>query len=129
MRRRSDGTIGEHQARLSLGRRAAPTPDLANLDGGHLGCVDVAAHPEGDSAWGCRQMLGNVWEWTVEPVPAFPGFAPDAYKEYSEPAFGTRKVLRGGAWMTRSRHGRQRLSQLLRPGAPRRFAGFRTVAL
>jgi iron(II)-dependent oxidoreductase len=21
--------------------------------------------PDGDSAWGVRQMLGNVWEWTA----------------------------------------------------------------
>ncbi|MFL5277902.1 MAG: formylglycine-generating enzyme family protein, partial [Myxococcales bacterium] len=36
----------------------------ANLDARAGGTVPVAAHPEGDSAYGCRQMIGNVWEWT-----------------------------------------------------------------
>src|SRR5262249_31326956 len=38
-----------------------PEPQRANLNGDALGCVDVAALPAGDSAFGCRQMLGNVW--------------------------------------------------------------------
>ena len=32
------------------------TPAHANLDGYALGCVDVAAHPAGDNAWGVRQL-------------------------------------------------------------------------
>jgi len=75
----------------------------ANLDGRGLGCVDVAAFADGDSAWGCRQMMGNVWEWTNSMFAPYPGFVADAYREYSEPVFYTRKVLRGGGWATRSR--------------------------
>ena len=41
---------------------APPDPRRANLDGWSLGCSDVGALPAGDSAFGCRQMLGNVWE-------------------------------------------------------------------
>ena len=56
-------------------------------------------------------------------------FAPDDYKEYSQPLFGSTKVLRGGAWPTRSRM----ISPTYRNyfGADRRdvFAGFRTCAL
>lgn len=43
---------------------AAPGPERANLDGGALGTIDVGALPAGDSAFGCRQMVGNAWEWT-----------------------------------------------------------------
>ena len=87
-----------------------PTPARANLDGRALGPVDVAALAEGDSAFGCRQMLGNVWEWTANTFDAFPGFSADAYKEYSTMLFGDTKVLRGGAWTTRARmmHGTYR---------------------
>ena len=46
-------------------------------------------------------MLGNVWEWTASAFDPFPDFSSDAYEDYSAQWFGTRKVLRGGAWATR----------------------------
>ena len=100
----------------------------ANLEGRALGCIDVAALPEGDSAFGCRQMLGNVWEWTATTFGPFPGFAPDAYKEYSEPVFHTTKVLRGGAWATRGRMLTGRYRNFFTPDRRDVMAGFRTCA-
>lgn len=98
----------------------------ANLDGRALGPVDVVAFGQGDSAFGCRQMLGNVWEWTADTFNPYPGFKADAYQEYSQMLFGETKVLRGGAWTTRGRmiHGTYRNYF----EADRRdvFAGFRT---
>jgi iron(II)-dependent oxidoreductase len=108
---------------------AAPTSGHANLDGFTLGCADVADYPAGDSAWGCRQMLGNVWEWTADVFGPFPGFAPDDYKEYSEPLFGTTRVLRGGAWMTRRRMITSTYRNYFGPERRDVFAGFRTCAL
>lgn len=105
-----------------------PTPRHANLDGRALGCVDVAACPAGDSAWGCRQMIGNVWEWTASAFQPFPGFSADIYKDYSEPWFGTRKVLRGGAWATRSRMINTAYRNFFTPDRRDIFAGFRTAA-
>jgi iron(II)-dependent oxidoreductase len=107
----------------------APSSAHANLDGFALGCVDVAAHPEGDCAFGLRQLLGNVWEWTQDTFAPFPGFSPDAYKEYSEPLFGKTKVLRGGAWTTRSRMIRSAYRNYFEPERRDIFAGFRTCAV
>jgi len=107
-----------------------PTVDRANLDGSLLGCVDVAACPEGDSAFGCRQMLGNVWEWTETSFYPFPGFVVDyPYKEYSAPWFGYRKVLKGGSWATRSRLACNKYRNFFPPDRNDVFAGFRTCAL
>jgi len=100
----------------------------ANLDGRGLGCVDVAAFADGDSAWGCRQMLGNVWEWTNSTFEPYPGFVADAYREYSEPVFYTRKVLRGGAWATRTRMVNNMYRNFFTHERQDVLAGFRTCA-
>ncbi|UYG07097.1 selenoneine synthase SenA [Halomonas sp. M4R1S46] len=108
---------------------APPDGRLANLDGWQLGCLDVAALPEGDSAFGCRQMLGNVWEWTASPFGPFPGFEPDLYRDYSAPWFAEgRRVLRGGAWATRSRLIHNGYRNFFTPDRQDVLAGFRTCA-
>ena len=107
---------------------AAPTPALANLDGRALGTIDVGALSEGDSAFGCRQMIGNVWEWTDTTFGPYPGFTPDMYQDYSQPLFGDTKVLRGGAWTTRGRMIRNTWRTYYGPHRNDVFAGFRTCA-
>jgi iron(II)-dependent oxidoreductase len=101
----------------------------ANLDGSHTGLVDVAAYPEGDSAFGCRQMIGNVWEWTTSDFVPFPGFSVDPYEDYSKPWFGTRKVLRGGAWATRGRIISNTYRNFFTPDRRDTICGFRTCAI
>lgn len=108
---------------------APPDPSRANLDGNALGTIDVAALPAGDSAFGCRQMLGNVWEWTDTVFEPYPGFAPDMYRDYSMPLFGQTRVLRGGGWATRSRLIRNTWRNYYGPDRNDVFAGFRTCAL
>jgi iron(II)-dependent oxidoreductase len=106
----------------------APSPARANLEGHRVGCLDVAACPEGDSPGGCRQMIGNVWDWTADAFLPYPGFVRDPYKEYSEPWFGTHKVLRGGCWATRGRLLRTTWRNFYRPERRDVWAGFRTCA-
>jgi iron(II)-dependent oxidoreductase len=126
---------GPSRQQLALGKRrfpwgdSPPGPQQANLDWAAMGCVDVAALAEGDSAFGCRQMIGNVWEWTASDFGPYPGFMVDPYKEYSEPWFGMRKVLRGGCWATRARLLRNTWRNFFRPERRDVFAGFRTCAL
>lgn len=123
-----DGSPSNRKRRYPWGDQA-PTPDRANLDGCLLGTADVAAFPKGDSGWGCRQMLGNVWEWTSSPFEPYPGFSSDAYEDYSAPWFGSRKVLRGGAWATRGRMISNMYRNFFTPDRRDVLAGFRTCAI
>ena len=106
-----------------------PTEKHVNMNSRAMRSIDVGALPDGDSAFGCRQMLGNVWEWTADTFNPYPGFVADMYQDYSQPLFGQTKVLRGGAWPTRSRMIRNTWRNYY--GADRNdvFAGFRTCAL
>jgi len=78
---------------------APPTDDLANLGGNGLRPAPVGAYPDGASAYGAEQMIGDVWEWTSSDFAPWPGFSPMIYRDYSQPFFGgDYKVLRGGSW-------------------------------
>ena len=125
----SDGTgITSSKHRYPWGD-APPTPERANLDSRFLGCVDVGAFPAGDSAFGCRQMAGNIWEWTESAFYPFPGYLVDyPYREYSAPWFGYRKVLKGGAWATRARLAYNTYRNFFPPARNDVLAGFRTCA-
>ena len=122
------GGLAPEKRRYPWGE-ARPAAHLANLDGHRLGTIAVGALPDGDSAFGCRQMIGNAWEWTGNTFGPYPGFTPDMYEDYSQPLFGHTRVLRGGAWTTRGRMIRNTWRTYY--GAERNdvFAGFRTCAL
>ena len=106
-----------------------PSASLANLDGRGTGAIDVGALAAGDSAFGCRQMWGNVWEWTATPFHPYPGFVADPYEEYSAPWFGTHRVLRGGCHATRARLLRNSWRNFFTPDRRDVWAGFRTCAV
>ena len=120
--------LAEHKRRYPWGDDS-PTLEHANLDWRALGCVPVDALAAGDSAFGCRQMIGNVWEWTASDFQPYPGFVAGPYKEYSEPWFGNHKVLRGGCWVTRSRLIHNSYRNFYTPERRDVWAGFRTCAL
>jgi gamma-glutamyl hercynylcysteine S-oxide synthase len=101
----------------------------ANLNWQSMGPVDATSLPEGDSVFGCRQMIGNVWEWTSSDFLPYPGFVAGPYKEYSEPWFGDHKVLRGGCWTTRSRLIHNAYRNFYKPDRRDVWGGFRTCAL
>jgi iron(II)-dependent oxidoreductase len=107
---------------------ASPRPEHANLEFASHGPLDVAACAAGDSAFGCRQMIGNVWEWTASDFVPFAGFSADPYEDYSQPWFNTRKVLRGGSWASSSRIARPGYRNFFTPERNDVIAGFRTCA-
>jgi len=84
---------------------------------------------EAVAEFGLRQMIGNVWEWTASTFLPYPGFLRDPYQEYSEPWFGTHKVLRGGSFATPPRVVHGTFRNFYTPERADIFAGFRTCAL
>ena len=69
-------------------------------------------------------MIGNVWEWTADAFHPYPGFVRDPYKEYSEPWFGDRKVLRRRLLGHPLPSDTQHVAELLHTGAAGRPGGF-----
>jgi iron(II)-dependent oxidoreductase len=123
-----DRSLRQHKRRYPWGDDSS-TVERANLDWRAMGCIPVDALPGGDSAFGCRQMIGNVWEWTSSDFKPYPGFVAGPYREYSAPWFGDHKVLRGGCWMTRSRLIHSSYRNFYTPDRRDVWAGFRTCAL
>ena len=72
---------------------------------------------------------GEVWEWTGTTFGGYPGFTADPYRDYSEPWFGTHKVLRGASFATRARMHNAKYRNFYLPHRDDIFAGFRSCAL
>ncbi|MHB1844061.1 MAG: selenoneine synthase SenA [Deltaproteobacteria bacterium] len=121
------GGLGASRRRFPWGD-APPSPATASLDGALSGPRSVHDLGAGDSGWGCRQLLGNAWEWTSSEFAPYPGFSADPYEDYSRPWFGSHKVLRGGSWTTRSRLIRPEYRNFYTPERRDVIAGFRTCA-
>ncbi|NUP74731.1 MAG: ergothioneine biosynthesis protein EgtB [Sinomonas sp.] len=105
-----------------------PTPTRANLGGGALRPAPAGSYPEGASALGVRQLIGDVWEWTSSDFQPYPGFRAFPYREYSEVFFGhDYKVLRGGSWAADEVACRGTFRNWDYPIRRQIFAGFRTA--
>ena len=106
-----------------------PTAARAHADFHGFDPVDVGATPEGDSAFGVAQMVGNGWEWTATPFGPFPGFAAhQTYPEYSADFFDSRHyVLKGGSPRTAAALLRRSFRNWFRPDYPYVYAAFRCV--
>ncbi|HEX4775717.1 MAG TPA: ergothioneine biosynthesis protein EgtB [Acidimicrobiia bacterium] len=104
----------------------APTPARANLGQQRFRPAAVGSHTGGASAYGCEQMVGDVWEWTSSDFAPHPGFTSFPYREYSEVFFGDGyKVLRGGSWATHPSAVRTTFRNWDHPIRRQIFAGFR----
>ncbi|MDQ3895067.1 MAG: ergothioneine biosynthesis protein EgtB [Actinomycetota bacterium] len=105
----------------------APPRDEANLSESRVfRPAPVGAYPNGASAAGAEQLIGDVWEWTSSNFAAYPGFTAFPYREYSEVFFGRDyKVLRGGSWATHPSAIRTTFRNWDFPIRRQIFAGFR----
>ncbi len=101
-------------------------PRHGNLDHLAFMAAEIGAYPEGVSAVGCHQMIGDVWEWTSSDFAPYPGFEAFPYDEYSKVFFGPDyKVLRGGSWATRPGAIRNSFRNWDYPIRRQIFSGFR----
>ena len=86
-----------------------------------------------EAEWECAALgspgfrWGRVWEWTASPFQPYPGFAPHPYRDYSQPWFGTRRVLRGACVATAPALAHARYRNFFEPHRRDILAGFRSV--
>jgi len=83
----------------------------------------IAASTQGGFVW------GQVWEWTASPFAPFAGFTPHPYRDYSQPWFDGRPVLKGASTATAARMVHRQYRNYFTPERNDIFAGFRSVAI
>ncbi len=90
----------------------------------------VDAHPDGASAFGVFDLLGNGWEWTSTHFGPLRGFEPfPFYKGYSANFFdGQHFVIKGGSHRTDACMLRRSYRNWFQPHYPYIYATFRCVA-
>jgi ergothioneine biosynthesis protein EgtB len=104
---------------------STPTADKGNLfENGLWAVAPIGAFPQGKSAHGCQQMIGDVWEWTTSDYVPYPGFKSD-FDEYNDKWFVSQKVLRGGSFATPQIHIRSTYRNFFYPHERWMIAGFR----
>ena len=82
----------------------SPDVSKANLfENGHWSVAPIGAFPQGATANGCHQMIGDVWQWTTSDYVPYPGFKSE-FDEYNDKWFVNQKVLRGGSFATPQLH-------------------------
>jgi len=108
---------------------AAPDSRFGNFDLARWDPTPVNAFPDGDSAFGVGDLMGNGWEWTSTPFASFPGFEPfPFYRGYSADFFdGKHFVMKGGSARTASCMLRRSFRNWFQSHYQYAYAGFRCV--
>jgi len=107
-----------------------PTEGHGNFGYRHWAPTPVGTHPEGASAWGVQDLIGDGWEWTNTVFGGLPGFTPyiPGYAGYSADFFdGKHYVLKGGSWATADDLVRASFRNWFQAHYPYVFATFRCV--
>ena len=133
--RREDGAW--RQRRFARWVPLAPQEPAVNLswDEARAWCGWAGRRLPSEAEWACAaaqgllEGRGLVWEWTASAFEPYPGFVADPYRDYSQPWFGSHKVLRGGSFSTPSRVARHGFRNFYTPDRSDIFAGFRSCAL
>ncbi len=119
----------EGQARVYPWGNEAPSARFGNFDFYSWDPAPVSAFPEGSSAFGVDDMLGNGWEWTSTVFCAFRGFEPfPFYRGYSSDFFdGKHFVMKGGSARTAACMLRPTFRNWFQAHYQNVYAGFRCV--
>ena len=109
---------------------AAPDSNLGNFDFASWDPAAVNAFPQGQSAFGVCDMLGNGWEWTSTVFASFAGFKPfPFYPGYSADFFdGKHFVMKGGSARTAACMLRPTFRNWFQPHYQFVYAGFRCAS-
>jgi hypothetical protein len=86
--------------------------------------VSTGSRLEGASWVGALDMSGNVWEWTSTIYRDYP-YNPDDGRENDSDDSSTRRVLRGGSWISRENDLRAATRNKAAPGESDYDVGFR----
>jgi gamma-glutamyl hercynylcysteine S-oxide synthase len=108
---------------------AVPGNAFGNFDFAHWNPTPVNAFPQGESAFGVADLMGNGWEWTATQFAPLPGFnAFPFYPGYSADFFdGKHFVMKGGSPRTAACMLRRSFRNWFQPHYQYVYAGFRCV--
>jgi iron(II)-dependent oxidoreductase len=106
-----------------------PGPQHGNFDFRWWTPAPVGSFPEGNSAFGIFDLMGNGWEWTSTPFAPFPGFEPfPFYPGYSADFFdGMHFVMKGASPRTAAALLRPSFRNWFQPLYPNIYATFRCI--
>jgi gamma-glutamyl hercynylcysteine S-oxide synthase len=104
-------------------------PKHGNFHHQRWDAAPVDAHPDGASAFGVEDLMGNGWEWTSTPFRPLPGFEPFSfYPGYSADFFDSKHyVMKGGSPRTDACMLRRSFRNWFQPHYPYVYGSFRCV--
>lgn len=76
------------------------------------------------NAWGLYDMHGNVWEWCLDWYGTYPGTVTDPVGAGN----GSKRVHRGGSWLSSARHCRSAIRHDYGPVSRRSYIGLRVCS-
>lgn len=119
----------DEQRSYPWGEEAPSSSKHGNFDFAHYDPSPIGAYPEGASAFGVYELVGNGWEWTRSVFAPLRGFvAMPFYPGYSANFFdGKHYVMKGGSPRTAACMLRRTFRNWFQPHYPYVYATFRCV--